>query len=191
MATIFERELAGEVISPADPEFGKIYAVIEQAFSLTTRLNSLHFQDPAVRTILEELFGRPLDQSSTLLPPFYADFGKNTRIGARCFIQQCCIFFDRGGITIGNDVFVGPKVNLITLNYDFTPGNRSATFCKPIVLEDGAWIGVGATILPGVTVGKDAVVAAGSVVTKDVPARAIVGGNPARILREIPKQEQP
>lgn len=189
METIFNRELEGKTISPSDPDYGELFSVIKQAFALTTRLNNLHYEDPEVRTILAELFGSPLDSSSTLIPPFYTDFGKNTRIGSRCFIQQCCTFFDRGGITIGNDVFIGPKVNLITLNHDFTPGLRSSTFCKPITLEDGVWIGVGATVLPGVTVGKDSVIAAGSVVTRDVPAGMIVGGNPAHILKELPQQE--
>lgn len=185
MPNIFERELAGEMISPNDPDYSKILSRIEQALALTARLNQLNYQDAEVRELLAKLFGCEVDPSTLVLPPFYTDFGLNTRIGKNCMIQQCCTFFDRGGITIGNGVQIGPKVNLITLNHDLTPGNRTATYCKPIVLEDDVWIGVAATILPGVTVGNGAVIAAGSVVTRDVPPRTIVGGNPAKEIRKI------
>ena len=110
---------------------------------------------------------------------------KPVNIGKRCFIQQCCTFFGRGGITIGNDVFVGPKVNLITINHDLDPDNRSATYGRPIVIEDKVWIGIGATILPGIKIGYGAVIGAGSVVTKEVPPMTIVAGNPARIIKNI------
>ena len=101
------------------------------------------------------------------------------------FIQQCCTFFGRGGITIGNDVFIGPKVNLITINHDPNPENRSATYGRPIVIEDKAWIGINSTILPGVRIGYGAIVGAGSVVTKDVPPMTVVAGNPARFIKGI------
>lgn len=110
---------------------------------------------------------------------------KPVNIGKRCFIQQCCTFFGRGGITIGNDVFIGPKVNLITINHDLDPDNRSATYGRPIVIEDKVWIGIGATILPGIKIGYGAVIGAGSVVTKEVPPMTIVAGNPARIIKNI------
>lgn len=102
-----------------------------------------------------------------------------------CFIQQCCTFFGRGGITIGNDVFIGPKVNLITINHDPNPENRSATYGRPIVIEDKAWIGINSTILPGVRIGYGAIVGAGSVVTKDVPPMTVVAGNPALFIKGI------
>ena len=100
-------------------------------------------------------------------------------IGKGCFIQQCCTFF----VTIGNEVFIGPKVNLITINHDVNPENRNATYGRPIVIEDKVWIGINSTILPGVKIGYGAIVGAGSVVTKDVPAMTIVAGNPARIIK--------
>lgn len=89
-------------------------------------------------------------------------------IGKGCLIQQCCTFFGRGGITIGNDVFIGPNVNLITINHDLDPDNRSATYGRPIVIEDKVWIGIAAAILPGVKIGYGIIVGAGSVVKKDV-----------------------
>ena len=96
---------------------------------------------------------KPLEESTTVLPPLYIDYGKPVTIGKGCFIQQCCTFFGRGGITIGDDVFIGPKVNLITINHDPDPENRSATYGRPIVIEDKAWIGINSTILPGVRIG--------------------------------------
>lgn len=182
---IFERELAGGTISPSDPDFPPIHEVIHHAFELTSKLNRLDYGDARAKEILYELFGKELDDSTTLKPPFYTDFGKNTVIGKKCMIQQCCTFFDRGGITIGNGVFIGPKVNLITLNHDLDPANRSATIAKPIVIKDNVWIGINETILQGVTIGENAVIGAGAVVTKDVPPNAVVGGNPAKIIKTI------
>ena len=92
---------------------------------------------------------------------------------------------EAGGIIVGNDVFIGPKVNLITINHDVNPDNRSATYGRPIVIEDKVWIGINSTILPGVRIGYGAIVGAGSVVTKDVPAMTVVAGNPARIIKTI------
>lgn len=127
---IFERELAGEVISPSEEaDFHLILNVINRAMELTTELNQLDYQHPRVREILEDLFGERLDETTLLLPPFYTDFGRNTTIGKECMIQQCCTFFDRGGITIGDRVAIAPKVNLITLNHDFASENRDATYC--------------------------------------------------------------
>ncbi len=92
---------------------------------------------------------------------------------------------DRGGITIEDNVYIAPKVNLTTLNHDLKPENRNAKQAKPIVIKKNAWIGIGATILPGVTIGENSVLGAGSVVTKDVDDNTVVAGNPARIIKKI------
>lgn len=138
-----------------------------------------------VHDYLRRITGREIDPSTTLLPPFYVDYGKNIRIGKGCWIQQGCTFFDRGGITIGDGVFIAPKVNLITINHDPNPDNRSATYGRPIVIEDKVWIGIGATVLPGVRIGYGSIIGANSVVTHDVPPMTIVGGNPARFIKKI------
>lgn len=182
---IFERELAGETISPADPDFPSVHEVIHNAFRLTSTLNRLDYGNKKINEILCELFGKNLDETTTLIPPFYTDFGRNTVIGKNCMIQQCCTFFDRGGITIGNGVFIGPKVNLVTLNHDMNPSNRNATIARPIVIKNNVWIGINATVLQGVTVGENAIIGAGAVVTKDVPPNTIVAGNPARMIKTI------
>ena len=139
---------------------------------------------------LRRITGREIDKSTTLLPPFYVDYGKNIHIGKGCWIQQGCTFFDRGGITIGDGVFIGPKVNLITINHDPNPDNRNATYGRPIVIEDKVWIGIGATVLPGVHIGYGSIIGANSVVTHDVPPMTIVGGNPAKIIKAIETKDK-
>ena len=106
-------------------------------------------------------------------------------VGENCFIQQCCTFLGRGGITIGNGIFIGPKCNLIIINHDPNPNNRSATYGRPIVIEDKVWIGINSTILTDVRIGYGSIVGAQSVVTHDVPPMTVVAGNPARVIKKI------
>jgi acetyltransferase-like isoleucine patch superfamily enzyme len=101
------------------------------------------------------------------------------------FINHACSFLDMGGITLEDDVLIGPKVNLITENHPMNPADRRAMVAKPILIKRKAWIGAGATILPGVTVGENAIVAAGAVVSGDVPDNAVVGGVPAKVIKNI------
>ena len=117
--------------------------------------------------------------------PFYTNFGRFIQIGKNVFINHACTFLDMGGITIEDDVLIGPKVNLITENHPIDPGDRKALVLSPVVVKRNAWIGASATILPGVTIGENSVVAAGAVVTSDVQPNTIVGGVPARIIKKI------
>jgi acetyltransferase-like isoleucine patch superfamily enzyme len=121
-----------------------------------------------------------------LIPPFYTTGGLDISIGRNVFINQNCTFYDLGGLDIADDVMIGPNVSIITSSHTLDPRQRrTTTIGKPIVIEKNVWIAAGATIIGGVTVGENAVVAAGSVVTKDVPPNTLVGGNPARIIRSI------
>ncbi|WP_104638873.1 sugar O-acetyltransferase [Helicobacter bizzozeronii] len=185
MKDIFERDLSGEMVSMDDPEFHKIYSVITNAQKLIHKLNTQELSPKEIQELMGELTGKPFDATNTILPPFYVDFGRNINFGKHFFMNACCTFMDRGGIEIGDHVFIGPRVCLTTINHDINPHKRRTTFCKPIVLKDRAWIGINATICPGVTIGENSIVAAGAVVTKDVPDNVIVGGSPAKIIKPI------
>ncbi|MBD5191747.1 MAG: sugar O-acetyltransferase [Bacteroidales bacterium] len=186
MENIFERDRNGEIISPNEPGYELLIDDIFTCMETAQELSTVSIRDQKrVHELMGEILGKPLPESTTLLPPFYIDYGKPVTIGEGCFIQQCCTFFGRGQITIGNGVFIGPKCNLITINHDVNPDNRSATYGRPIVIEDKVWIGINSTILPGVRIGYGAIVGAQSVVTHDVPPMTIVAGNPARIIKKI------
>ena len=188
---IFERERAGEVIAITDPDYAKIAALITEAQQIVAEMNTGYRSPADMRALFERLTGVPVDASFWLMQPFYTDFGKNIRVGRNVFVNHACEFMDRGGITIGDDVLIGPKVNLVTINHPLDPARRRATYCAPIVIERGAWLGAAVSVMPGVTIGKNAVVAANAVVTKDVPPNAIVGGVPARFIRWIEPGEDP
>src|SRR4051794_18086656 len=182
---IFQRELAGDVISLRDPEYPKTAALITEAQRIIAEMNT-GYRDPAeVRALFERLTGTAVDESFWLLPPFYTDFGKNIRVGANVFINHGCEFMDRGGITIEDDVLIGPKVNLVTISHPLDPTSRRSTHCAPIVIKKGAWLGAAVSVMPGVTIGEHAVVAANAVVTRDVADGAVVGGIPARVIKQI------
>lgn len=180
---IFERERAGEIISLDDPEYGKIADLIIEAQKLIAEINTGYHTPQQVRDLFERLIGAPVDSLFWMLPPFYTDLGKNIRVGKNVFINHCCEFMDRGGITLEDNVLVGPKVNLITINHPVETSRRRSTFCAPILIKRNAWIGAASAVMPGVTIGENAIVAANAVVTKDVAANTIVGGIPAKVIR--------
>lgn len=175
------------IIPVRTPESRQFVADMERAMAITPALNRLTYADAEkVRSLFEELIDLEVGEHFRLIPPFYTDCGKNIRIGARVFINQNCTFYSLAGITIGDDVMIGPNVSLITSEHPVAPSQRRAFLVgKPITIEKGAWIAAGATIIGGVTVGENSVVAAGSVVTRDVPANTLVAGNPARMIRSI------
>ena len=136
--------------------------------------------------LFELILGRPLPDRVTIYPPFFTDHGLNLTLADGVFINQNCTFYDLGGLSIADDVMIGPNVSLITSGHPIEPSRRrDFVTAKPIVIERNVWIATGATVIGGVTVGENSVVAAGSVVTKDVPANTLVGGNPARVIRSI------
>jgi acetyltransferase-like isoleucine patch superfamily enzyme len=181
---IFERMKAGEIIRQNDPEYPKVMEVVNRTISLSAKLNASTDVDQ-IRDRLSEIIGSEIDKSTTIFAPFHTNFGRFTRIGKNVFINHACSFLDLGGITIEDDVLIGPKVNLITENHPLDPDDRKSLICKSITIKRNAWIGAAATILPGVTIGENSIVAAGAVVSKDVPANTIAGGVPAKVLRNL------
>ena len=158
-----------------------------RAWEILGRLNALAPGDfDGVRALLGELTGEEPDPSVRVLVPFHTDTGRNLRFGRNVFVNHGCTAMDFGGIDIGDDVLIGPNVQLISSSHPLDPATRRRSITTaPIRIGRGAWIAAGATVLQGVTVGDDAVVAAGAVVTKDVPPRTLVAGVPARVIRAL------
>lgn len=181
---IFDRLKAGQPIRLNDVQYPMINEVVDRTIRLSQQLNASP-DISTIRKILGEITGKRIDDSTTIFAPFYTNFGKFITIGKNVFINHACSFLDMGGITLEDEVLIGPRVNLVTENHPLDPGDRRALITKPITIKRNAWIGAGATILPGVTIGENAVVAAGAVVSKDVPDNVIVTGIPARILKSI------
>jgi hypothetical protein len=181
------REAGVMIIHGRTAESAAMVAETKRAMSITARLNRLTFDDAdEVRTLFSELIGKKVDDSFLLIPPFHATGGNGIRVGRNVFINQNCTLYDLGGVDIADDVMIGPNVSIITSSHPLEPSQRrSVTMGKPIVIERNVWIAAGATIIGGVTVGENSVVAAGAVVTKDVPANTLVGGNPARMIHAI------
>lgn len=174
-----------------DPE-REAYAneLFQEAIRIGMELNCQYHTPEELREIMGRLTGRPIDDSFRLFPPFYTDFGKNIRIGKDVFINSGCHFQDQGGIEIGDGALIGHNVVLATINHDLDPAMNRKNHYGPIKIGTHVWIGSNATILPGVTIGDWAVVAAGAVVTRDVPAMAVVGGVPAKVLKIMTDQTE-
>jgi acetyltransferase-like isoleucine patch superfamily enzyme len=181
---IFDRMLAGGLIPGDDPQLPEMWKIVSGTIQLSAALNASSCIEE-IRERLGDITGKTIDNSTTVFIPFYTNFGRHTSIGKNVFINHACSFLDLGGITIEDDVLIGPRVNLVSENHPLDPSQRKSLDLKRILIKRNAWIGAGATILPGVTVGENAVVAAGAVVNKDVPDNTIVGGVPAKILRTI------
>lgn len=152
---------------------------------LQFQLNCQYHSPAEIRSLFGQIIDQEMDDGFTLFPPFYTDFGRNTHIGKRVFINSCCHFQDQGGIFIGDGCLIGHCVVLATLNHDHDPANRQNLHHAPIRIGNGVWIGANVVVTAGVTIGDNAIIAAGAVVTKDVPADMIAGGIPAKIIKRI------
>lgn len=181
------------IIHRRTPESAAFSASVKRAMALTPAINRLTYDDAdEIRALFSELTGREVDESFRLIPPFYTDSGVGIRVGQRVFINQNCTLYDLGGITIGDDVMIGPNVSIVTSGHPVEPAERFAYLIgKPVVIARNVWIAANVTIIGGVTIGENSVVAAGSVVTKDVPPNTLVGGNPAKIIRPIGEAANP
>jgi len=163
------------------------------AYGLSLRYAARFADDPdEARRILQQLLGSIADDAM-IKPPLAVDYGRYITVGAGTFINSGLVALDVARITIGCDVQIGPNVQLLTPTHPVEPGLRRAKWeaAAPIVLEDNVWLGGGAIVLAGVTVGRNAVVGAGAVVTRDVPANTVVVGNPARVIRTFDPQDEP
>ena len=184
MSNVIERMRRGDLITHTDPDYPLLWQEFEKTRSLVAELNGSYHTPDEITSLLSQIWGQELVEVR-MFPPFYTAFGKNTRVGRGVFINFGCTFLDQGGITIEDGVFIAPDVKILTEGHPEEPTRRHTLVTKPIHVGRNVWIGAGATILPGVSIGENAIIAAGAVVSKDVAANMIVGGVPARELREI------
>lgn len=162
-----------------------MHALAQEALCTLAELNGGCHAPEELRRIFSRLIGKPVDASFALFPPFYTECGRNIFLGKNVFINFGCHFQDHGGIYIGDDVLIGSQVVMATINHDLSPASRADNHPAPIRIGNKVWIGSHATLLPGVTVGDNSVVAAGAVVTKDVPPNTVAGGVPAKIIKRL------
>lgn len=183
-----ERMLAGDLYIADDPELAEHNSA---ALDLMSAYNATSVrQGPLRRRLLEELLGS-VGEGTEIRPPFYVDYGSYISIGARCFANFGLVALDVAPITIGDDVQIGPNVQLLTPTHPVEPGLRRDKWeaAKPITIGDNVWLGGGAIVLPGVTIGANTVVGSGAVVTRDLPADVVAVGNPARVVRTLSEDE--
>lgn len=171
------------IISPESTEFDQIHQIVAENASKIAELHTQYHTPERIRELLSEITQSVIDESVHINLPFYSDFGRHIRIGKNVFINTGALFVDLGGITIEDNVLIAPQVKILTVNHPEDPKLRRGVILKPVRIRRNAWIGAGATILPGVTVGENAIVAAGAVVSKDVQPNTTVGGIPAKILK--------
>ncbi|MNO37759.1 putative acetyltransferase [compost metagenome] len=176
----------GNSISGEDKELhGLLTQCSYQAQKITMELNTSYHSKEEIVDIFSELTGNKVDSSFMCFPPFYTDFGRNITIGKNVFFNTGCSFQDRGGISIGDGTMLGMNVTIATLNHGLSLDTRNVTYPSPVIIGENVWIGSNVTILPGVTIGDNSVVAAGAVVTKNVPENTVVAGVPAKELKKI------
>lgn len=180
-----ERMDSGEEVE-ADSDVHRLMAATsERAMRITSHMNATFVSLSDTHAQLERLFMRPLPEGVVLFPPFTTDCGLNTHLGADVFINAGCRFQDQGGIHIGDRALIGHNCVIATLNHNMDPARRANLLPAPVRIGADAWLGSNVTVLPGVTIGEGAVVAAGAVVTHDVAPRTVVGGVPAKLIRNL------
>ena len=171
-----------------EPYFKEAVDEMMRARTLCAKANACMPDDPTYVTYLEELCGRKVDDVR-ILTPFICDFGNRVKLGKGVFINHSAILSASGGIEFEDDSMAAPGLRIATINHDMNERHAIYTYGK-VTVKKNAWIGMNVTICPGVTIGEYAVVAAGAVVTKDVPDYAVVGGVPAKVIKYLDPKEQ-
>ena len=181
---IFERLESGEAMPMDHPAMGQLKDGAYRAFRILGEFNQTYSLEEA-RKVFGKLIGKKMPDSSTVYPPFHTNNGQNIVIGENVFINHDCSFLDLGGITVEDKVMIGPKVSINSENHPTEIQQRKTLVPSRVLIKRNAWIGANATILPGVTIGENSVVAAGAVVTKDVPENTVVAGVPAKVVKKL------
>lgn len=184
--TFFDKKNSTKRIISSEPKYKEIFTKIKETSVAIMKLNALITDDIAiVQKAFSEIIGAQVDETFRLMLPFYTDYGLNIEIGKNVFVNHACTFMSLGGITIEDNVLIGPKVNIITADHSTNPDERDSIIASPIRIRENVWIGANATILKGVTIGVNSIVAAGAVVTEDIPDNCIYGGVPAKHIKNL------
>lgn len=181
----FELMASGATVVAGSPAHEVMHRLAQEAIRICMELNNAYHTEEEIVALMSELTGREVDKSFRMFPPFNSDCGKNIHLGKRVFINAGCKFQDQGGIYIGDDSLIGHNCMIATLNHAMDPEHRGDMTAAPVRIGSKVWIGANATILPGVTIGDGAVIAAGAVVNRDVAPRTVVGGVPAKFIKQI------
>lgn len=182
--TIFTELKNGTTVTPEHPQISELRKASYDTICLLQQLNaSAHPEE--IREILSKITGTTIDETVAIFPPIYINYGKHLSIGKNVFINFNCTFLTLGSIVIDDNVLIGPGVKIMSEGHPLPAAERQSLVPGKIHIKQNAWIGAGATILPGVSIGENAVVAAGAVVTRDVPANTVVAGIPAKIIKSI------
>ena len=163
----------------------KLYEDVQRTMQLAAEMNTGSHTEAEVRQYLRKITDNEIDDTVRVFTPLHINYGPGVTFGRDCFLNFGCTLLALGGITIEDDVFIGPHCVLATEYHPENPATRHTLLTKPIVIRRNAWLGANVTVLAGVTIGRNAIVAAGSVVTKDVPDNMVVAGTPAKVIREI------
>lgn len=174
-----------EEICDGSEMFIIFHKLAQEALQITSEINNKYNTPEQIVELFSKLTGTQVDKTFRCFPPFYTDCGKNIKIGKNVFINACCRFQDQGGIEIGDGSLIGHNTTIATLNHDFNPDKRANLHPSPVKIGKNVWIGSDCTIVPGIEIGDGAVIGAGSVVTKSVPANSIAIGSPARVIKQI------
>ncbi len=175
----------GNLIVAGSDQHKCMHSMSQRALRITSHINNAYHTPDELRKLISELIAKPLDDGFGLFPPFYTDCGQNITIGQNTFINMGCKFQDWGGITIGDHCLIGHNCTICTVNHSKDPERRGDMTCSPVKIGNKVWVGANVTILPGVSIGDGAIIAAGAVVNKDVEANTIVGGIPAKFIKNI------
>lgn len=184
---IWEVLRSGDIVGRYTPGHEEYNKALADCVDKRIRYNSCVLGDSERRELLSDILGYSIDDNTRIVPPFHCDLGFNIKLGKNVLINYDCVLLDCGEISIGDNVLIGPGVKIVTADHPLEAEKRRdwEVFCAPIRIEEDVWIGAGAVILSGVTIGARSVIGAGSIVTKDVPSDTIVAGNPARVIRSL------
>lgn len=180
----------GYIVNGENEAHQVMHDMAQKALKITMELNNQYHTQEEIIELMSELTGQKVDESFRIFPPFSTDFGRNIHLGKNIFINAGCKFQDQGGIYIGDGTLIGHNTVLATINHMEEPELRSGMILQPIHIGKQVWIGSNVTVVPGVTIGDGAIIAAGAVVTKDVPAHMVAAGVPAKVIREVKREER-